>query len=270
VNRSCSGLLVICFLMCGPARAQKEATGTTPEANVVGFELIDNYLITVRGTIGDIAGLKFVIDTGATYSVVDESIVRRLQLARSPGKIFRFDHYANVEWAVLPQLIVGPLSARNAKVVVDRLPYSTEKISAIIGLDLLSGRDKLLIDFDDSTISFGNRFERGTLRSLTAPIVVQGKTLNLVVDSGMRGYLLYGASSRHIPAHAFKVDTTKTNQGESRRAGISSGSERDDRIVTIARPSSGVPARVDGYAGLDTLKAHVIELDFENMRIRWN
>ena len=46
--------------------------------NAIPFQLEGGFLIEVEGRIGQLEGLKFILDTGATHSVIDRRIADRL------------------------------------------------------------------------------------------------------------------------------------------------------------------------------------------------
>jgi predicted aspartyl protease len=236
-----------------------------------------DYLVTVEGQIGSLSGLRFVIDTGATYSVVNRRIAQSLKLVHTSGRIFKFDHYATVDWAVFPSLQVGPIAVSNPKLIVDQISDPAREVDAIIGLDLLAKSKRLLIDYENHTVSFGETFagNAANLTCLTVQIVLQGRTLNLVADTALRGFILYVENGGHYPRSVLKFDKkARVGDTQARQARISAGSSDagvpEVTVYLITRPSSGVPAGVDGYFGMDTLKAHAVEFDFENRRLRWD
>ena len=55
------------------------------------FRLSAGYLIQVEGRIGTQTNLKFVLNTGATISVVDRKIVDKLNLELRPAESLSFD-----------------------------------------------------------------------------------------------------------------------------------------------------------------------------------
>jgi hypothetical protein len=243
----------------------------------IPFRMSGDYLITVEGRIGSLSGLRFVIDTGATYSVVNRRIAQSLHLAYTSGRIFKFDHYATVDWAVFPNLQVGPIAVSNAKLIVDQISDPVREVDAIIGLDFLGKSKRLLIDYENHTVSFGDILagKATDLTCLTAQIVLQGRALNLVADTALRGFILYEDYGRHYPRSALRLDKkVRIGQLHAQQARISAGSSNaatsEVTVYLITRPSSGVPTGVDGYFGMDTLKAHAVEFDFENRRLRWD
>ena len=55
--------------------------------NKVPFKLYRGYVIVVRGTIGGLKNLNFLVDTGAVPSVVDAHIAQKLHLRGQAGRV---------------------------------------------------------------------------------------------------------------------------------------------------------------------------------------
>jgi predicted aspartyl protease len=268
---------MVFLLSCGVAQSQETTNSSRTVEYQIPFRMSGEYLVTVEGQIGSLYGLRFVIDTGATYSVVNRKIAQSLHLVHASGRIFKFDHYATVDWAVFPNLQVGPIAVSNAKLIVDQIRDPAREVDAIIGLDLLAKSKRLRIDYENQTVSFGERSARDApnLTCLTAQIILQDRALNLVADTALRGFILYEDNARHYPRSVLKLDKkARVGETHARQARISAGSSDvgapEVTVYLITRPSSGVPAGVDGYFGMDTLKAHAVEFDFENRRLRWD
>ena len=51
--------------------------------NEVPFKLCRGYAIVVRGSVGNLKNLNFLVDTGAVPSVLDERIAQKLHLTGS-------------------------------------------------------------------------------------------------------------------------------------------------------------------------------------------
>src|SRR4030095_210470 len=142
--RFLAGCLV---LQAGLAQGQQRA-GVSPvnESHEIPFQLHESYLIAVEGRIGNLDKLKCLIDTGASHSVVTKRIAQGLQLPREPGRVFKFERYTTVEWAVLPEVQIGPITVRDAKFIVDDHSLDIPRdFDAIIGLDLLAKTSGFLI-----------------------------------------------------------------------------------------------------------------------------
>src|SRR5580658_4389574 len=65
----------------------------------VSFDLVSGFEVVVQGQIGDLDGLRFILDTGSTYSSIDSRVADRMGLHRRPGNVFNFDRNLAVEWA---------------------------------------------------------------------------------------------------------------------------------------------------------------------------
>ena len=100
---------------------------------------------------------KFLVDTGASPSVVDQRSARRLGLVEAPGKLALLNRDVTAERAVLPRLQVGPVLVEFAPVLVRDLSVLEKalgvKIDAVIGLDEL-GWSNFTIDYERATNHF--------------------------------------------------------------------------------------------------------------------
>ena len=185
------GLLSVSFL-------KAQDLGKSPASSTIPFQLRSGFLVVVNGQIGDLAGLKFIVDTGASFTFIDRKVADRLKLPRRPGKTTNFDRNVPVGWAVIPDLRVGPVRSGALRVMVAKLgEYSefAEDMDGIIGLDLLGRSEKISIDFEMRTISWEMASEQGGGRPSPAyfsiPFIVQGFPMHLILDTGFQGILLY-------------------------------------------------------------------------------
>jgi len=121
------------------------------------FELGFNFLVIVKGRVGELDGLKFILDTGSSHTVIDEKVANSLRLQRRPGKITNFDREMPVKWTEIRELQAGPIRATGVNVIVAKLgDYSefAQGVDGLIGLDLLSRGKKLSIDYERQIVSF--------------------------------------------------------------------------------------------------------------------
>jgi len=82
------------------------------------FRLSDGYLISVEGQIGTQAHLKFILDTGASISMVDSKIADRLKLKHLSTESFNFDRKLSWEQATFPEVRFGPNRPTNIVMLV--------------------------------------------------------------------------------------------------------------------------------------------------------
>ena len=276
-------LLIACQLFQVTAiQAQQDREGVRANGTrEIPFQLGAGYLILIEGRIGKLEKLKFVVDTGASQSVVNRRIADKLGLAREAGGIFKFQQFAAVEWAVFPEVEFGPIDVRNARLMVDRLAQPSTGIGdvdAIVGLDLLGLSRGFLLDYEAKTIQFstGPDLQPKKVTCLTVEVLLQGHPVNLVADTGMHGILLYEDSlRRRFPKLNLKDEKKGVRIGQlfGTQAKLDrvrlGASESQVTVYLIKRPSEGLPDDIDGYLGMDALNAQWIEFDFEAKRLRW-
>ncbi len=275
----CICIMAWMFLL-GSAQAKQAPDETASKVNnEIPFELRDGFLIVVQGRIAKHEDLKFVLDTGATYSVVNRKLAERLSARRRTGRILNFNKTLAAEFAEFGEVQFGPIEVHNALLMIADLENSshTEQVDAIIGLDLLCVSKRLLIDYGARKISF--RAGSADLRSdsaqqippfLLMQVMVQGHPMRLLVDSGMRGILLYEDRLR-------KMLPNLKLQGERRGVrigylqvkqvslpGVLLGERELERTVFLmkGRPADGLEG-IDGYIGTSALGAQRVEFDFE-------
>lgn len=127
------GMVLVCMIaltapQClagkdGASRAgRKSGVQPTPGNGAAGytmpFELESGFLIVVKGRIGPSTTLRFALDTGTTHSMVDAKIADALSLKLQDGFVLNFDRDVRISWTTVPELSVGPLSLKDARVMV--------------------------------------------------------------------------------------------------------------------------------------------------------
>jgi predicted aspartyl protease len=252
-------------------------------SSTMPFELVSGFLVVVNGQIGELDGLKFILDTGSTHSLIDRTLANKLKLQRGKGEVMNFDTNISVDWADIAELRVGPIRAVAVRVmVVDLDQYSelTEHADGIIGLDLLARTKKLSIDFERRAVFFqlpeAGSADRSSFACIVVPIVVQGVPVHLVVDTGLREILLYRNRLRE------RLPDMRT-EGESKNVRIGRlkgmqvrlpqvrivGPEMVSTVILIDDPQGDAMVGVDGFLGSSSLKAKRIEFDFDAKVFRW-
>jgi len=86
------------------------------------FHLQWGYLVIVEGSIGNFQKLHFLVDTGASPSVVDQRIAHTLGLSTQPARVTLSNTSIPTRLVVLPSLLMGPVR-------VDSLPVLTQDLS---------------------------------------------------------------------------------------------------------------------------------------------
>src|SRR5579875_1310903 len=98
----------------GPVAQGRERADDRGSANEVAaegavrFDLYYGSMMVVRGSIGTVGNLNFLVDTGVSSTVVDTRLARKLDLPEMPISIAVLGGNAQGGEAVLPTLKLGP------------------------------------------------------------------------------------------------------------------------------------------------------------------
>jgi predicted aspartyl protease len=275
------------FLHIDSAHAGQKSDGTiAPAPSEIPFELRGGFLIVIEGRMAELQGLKFILDTGASYSVVDRQVAQKLSFLRHhAGRVFSFDKYVPIEWAECPVVQFGPIEVHDIPLMVANLRNSRGfpgHADVIIGLDLLRTSRGFLIDYERRKIVFGtgtvNHDEvlRPKVPFLVMQVMIQGRVVRLIVDTGMQGVLLYEDRLRkEFPNLGVEVERDKVQNGYLRvkRAKIQGfivGTAESERTVFLMNgPSENLLPGIDGYLGTGALNAQQVAIDFANNTLAW-
>lgn len=274
-------LLVTFGIACSliePVRAQNLVP--SENAAAVAFDLTSDFLVVVEGQAGDVGGLRFIVDTGATRTVIDRKVALRLGLKRHTGRVTNFDRSVPIEWAEVPTLQVGPLRTQGLRVTVTNLSDYTEfakSVDGIIGLDLLGRTQKFTIDYEKKKLYLELApagISRPVPGCFVVPVVVQGTTLWLVVDTGLAEILLY--------KNRLREHSEIRSEGEPKIVimswiegtkvvlpGVQLGGPKKVTAILIDEPAELRTSGLDGYLGIGSLHPTRIEFDFANMALHW-
>jgi predicted aspartyl protease len=140
------------------ALGDQEIGPRQPIEGTVKFDLYRGYLMVARGSAGPVKGLTFLLDTGASSSVLDPQLARRLHLQRLPASISVLGGSVQAEKSVAPSLNVGLMQRENVPVLIEDLSFLQKalpvRVDAIIGLDVL-GQAAFVIDYATRQIHLG-------------------------------------------------------------------------------------------------------------------
>jgi predicted aspartyl protease len=266
----------------GAVRLQGQELGESEITGGISFDLACDFLVVVEGQAGSLRGLKFIVDTGATRSLIDRKVAARLQLKRHAGRIMNFNRYIPIEWAEVPELRMGPLRAQDIRVMVVNLAEYSEfakSMDGVIGLDLLTRTEKFTIDYAKKRLYF-ERLANGTHRPVSGlfvvPIIVQGFAMRLGVDTGLSDILLYRDRLRKRPVklrtegEPSPVTIGRLKGKKVTLPGVQiGGPEEAITVVMIDGPSEHALPRLDGYLGVASLDAKRVVFDFAKMSLHW-
>lgn len=282
--RVVAGTCLLFFFLPPSARAQSRPVRPT----ALPFHLSHGMLVVIPGRIGKLRNLRFVLDTGTTQTVVDRSVRDRLHLSCRPGSpLVSFNRALELEQCTLPEIEIGSFRLKGLPVYVARLPELSvflDKADALIGLDVL-GASKFTIDYAAHKVTFDS-MKRPALPPandpddplcMTAVIQVQGHPIRLIVDTGVRGVLLYeDRLRRKVPHLRLEGTAEHVNIGGRLPAkrvtlpGVRLGNAETNWVVLlIASPPKNELPGIDGFLGISTLNALSVTLDFNAKILSW-
>lgn len=150
------GMVLLTLAAHSSGREALAASTTTTKASIP-FDVYRDYLIVARGSAGPLKGLHFVVDTGASPSVVDRRLADRLHLEQTPASIAVVNGQVAAAQTVLPELEMGSLHRESLPVFVEDLSFfqsaTPVPIDAVVGLDVL-GQSSFEIDYVAHRIRF--------------------------------------------------------------------------------------------------------------------
>jgi Aspartyl protease len=279
-------LLGITWLAFAPGHtAGKSNTGE--ESSELAVKIFDRYLIVVEGSVAELHGLSFLLDTGASYSAIDRSVAERLGLPRGRANLINFDKTVTLEWCEVPEVAYGPEHASNVRVMIEDLRYlrpSGVWLDGVIGLDLLR-RKNLLVDYSRKRAVFGTRENAGMhavpMRvdaiSLRVGVELAGRPVWMIVDTGSGGTVLYADRLEAMLAD-YRVEGRTIGQSlggavESQLAFVPrlrlGGQDLEREVVLVRAPGGGMLPDVVGYLGPASLEARQIAFDFVASQLLW-
>jgi predicted aspartyl protease len=178
-----------------------------PAEGTVRFDLYQDYLMVARGSAGRLKGLNFLIDTGASPSVLDPRLAQKLHLVSSSASIAVVGGSVQAGAAIAPGLSLGPVTRENIPVLIEDLSFFEKvlpvRIDGVIGLDVL-GQSAFVIDYGARQIHFGAYapFPDSIPLRLVQGLVVVDAQVNhmpapMLIDTGASAVLLFAT---HMPA----------------------------------------------------------------------
>jgi predicted aspartyl protease len=280
-------LACLCLFFPSPLQA---ADQPEPSENASGgtlpFRLVSGYLIQVEGRIGDQTHLKFILDTGATISMVGERVAEKLKLDRHTTQSFNFDQNLNWKTATLPEVQFGPVRAANVVVLVGDLARYSEfagKADAIIGMDLLNLRD-VTIDFGAGNLIFESAAVKTYVpggdpmtKCLIVELQVQDRPVRLIVDTGLEGILLYEERLRQsVPDLRTAGSIKNATMGGRMRVKqaivpdiVFGKRNREVPVLLLPSPAADTLPGIDGIVGISALQARRVHFDFSGKTLSW-
>jgi predicted aspartyl protease len=274
------GLLVTTNASASKAR-------TAGGSNELAVDICDGYLIVAEANVGELHGLRFLVDTGTSITAIDRRLAKRLGVLGQPTKVLNFDKTISVESGQVPEITYGSEEASDVRVLIEDLRYlrpGGAPVDGIIGLDLLH-RKNFLVDYARKRVVFG-AMEGGGMR--TAPLraggtelcveaELDGRLVWMIADTGMAGTVLYErgreASLENYTLRGQAMVRSLSGAVESRKAVVSrfrlGGQDIERRVLLVSAPNVKRLNDIAGYLGPAMLDAKQIVFDFDSNQFRW-
>jgi predicted aspartyl protease len=254
--------------------------------NQLPFRLYRDFLILANCSVADQPGLRAIIDTGTTETILDLGLVQRLSLASWSDSATSLTTDSAVRGVSIRDLQLGPLRLRKLDGIAMDLSNVGRALGVrpdvVIGMDVLH-RANLIIDYKAQTITFGS----SPALSHGAPLVsdmrfvlldsnVLGRSLRLKLDTGFNSLLLYG---ERLDGLVQPVDTGARIAGVAQESSVRSVNSPEVRIGNwlayhmIVSVIDGAPRDVteyDGLLGPRLLNARRVTFDFDHHMLYWD
>lgn len=199
-----TGILLAGMAVAGTeqaVRAAQQPMAVSDSRSSVGFRLYRGYLIVAEGSADPIKNLNFLVDTGASSTILDSRLATSLRLEEGAASVVVLDGKVRAGKAIVPSLEFGPLRRQNFPVSVQDLSFLEKalsvRIDAVIGLDLL-GPSSFVVDYSSRAIQFGAAPEL----PISIPLRLEGglavvdaemnhAPVRLLVDTGASSLMIF-------------------------------------------------------------------------------
>jgi predicted aspartyl protease len=249
------------------------------------FELVDDTLIVVRGSVGHLSDLQFVIDTGATRTYVDRRVAATLGLRATWSRPLRaLEGRGQAEGITLPSLHLGSIrTGLISGLMTDLSPACRSRhVDAVIGMDLLR-LGNFEIDYAARRIVFEPADEiphevpfASMTPLLSIDASIEGQPVRLMVDTAARAVTLF---TNHMQARLprFRLlgqTAVATAVGTSLAREVDLGTVHLGR-TPWPRRAFLVEVTAEPYAGLDGIlgawpqTVTRVRFDFRRQRLGW-
>jgi hypothetical protein len=131
---------------------------------IIDFRLRDKYLIVVQTTVNGVGPFSFLLDTGATHTVIDPGLARQLQASViGEASLTTVSEIRKDRLVRLKQVRIGDFEVSELGAIIDKLEGVKLKapgIRGVLGEDFLSNFD-FLIDYKKHILSFDENAPAG-------------------------------------------------------------------------------------------------------------
>lgn len=280
--------LLVIALVVSPTMAQcADNPGEIP------FKLVEGFGIVIRGEIGSMRDLNFLLDTGAVPSVLGQRAASQMGIHGARGSLTLLNKDSQAEYVTVDEVQLGWIrTARLPMVVVDLAHLEQRlgtRIDAIIGLDLFVGQD-ISIDYKHRKITRGlsglarhsvavavETFIASGAPYWVVPISLGGEALRVLLDTGANDLGLF-APRASTPFKLVRSETIahESATGEDKAVTmrpmvlVLSDGKFKNQVAVVLGEAPGALQEIDGVLGPTALRITRIELDWGQKCLRWD
>lgn len=257
----------------------------------IRFKLVQGFGIVVRGDIGSLHDMNFLVDTGAVPSVLGQRVASQLGIRGARGSLTVLNKDSQAEYVTVDEVRLGWIWAdRLPMVVVDLARLEQRlgvKIDAVIGLDLFAGQD-ISIDYKHRTIARGlsglarhsvevETFSAAGAPYWVVPISLGGATLRVLLDTGANTAVLFATRASTLLKRVSNQTVAFQNAAGEQSAItlppmtlVLSDAKFKNQSAIVVGEAPGALQEIDGVLGPTALGITRIEFDWEQKRLRWD
>ena len=280
----------ICFLITALVVTSTLARGADGP-DEIPFKLAQGFGIVIRGDIGSMRDMSFLLDTGAVPSAISQRAASQMGISGALGPLTLLNKGSQAEYATVNEVRFGWIRAVRLPMMVVDLARLEQllgtRIDAIIGLDALAGQD-LAIDYKHRKITRGlsgraRHVLPAETRSLggapywVLPISLGGETFRMLLDTGANDVALFaGHAPKSIRAVKSGTIAHESAAGEGKAITLPpmtlvlSGTTFKNQLAVAVGEPPGAFREFDGVLGPTALGITRIELDWERKCLRWD
>jgi predicted aspartyl protease len=255
------------------------------------FKLVQGFGIVVRGEIGCMQDMNFLLDTGAVPSVLGQRAAAQMGIRGERGSLTLLNKESQAEYVTVDDVQVGWIRAARLPMVVVELAHLEQRlgtrIDAIIGLDMLVGQD-ISIDYKHRKITRGlsglarhsvdvETFTASGAPYWVVPISLGGVGFRVLLDTGANHLGLF-APGGSKPFKFVKSETIAHDSAEGEKKAFTmpptmlvlSDGKFKNQVAIVVGEAPGALREIDGVLGPTALGITRIELDWEQKCLRWD
>lgn len=278
--------LLVTVLVVSPTMAQCADTQVE-----IPFNLVQGFGIVIRGEIGSVRDLNFLLDTGAVPSVLGQRAASHMGIRGARASLTLLNKDSQAEYVTVDEVQLGWIRTVRLPMVVVDLAHLEQRlgtrIDAIIGLDLFVGQD-ISIDYKHRRITRGlsglarhsvavETFIASGAPYWVVPILLGGEALRVLLDTGANDLGLF-APRTSTPLKLVRSETIAHESATRKDKAITmrpmvlvlSDGKFKNQVAVVLGAAPGALQEVDGVLGPTALGITRIELDWGQKYLRWD